>query len=223
MRTFTLALLLLAVPALAEPDLLLDGPLNDLRGSPTTTRYPIWGSFGDIPAGFQGPPGDDGKPTAGSATPNLGYSATVTNETTAKQDRTCPHGVRFTATASATLTWSLTWTITLPEWKDSGNASAAQQAEWERFLKAVRVHEEGHVAVGDKAFADAKPAASLGPFTASDCDAKKAMDAAGAALEATIAAEFDRVAKAINDAGEKYDKDTGHGATQGATLNGSVP
>lgn len=225
MRSLPLLLLLAAtVPAaLAEPDGALNGPLgaaHEVLGDDVEyASYEVSGAkLKDLPGDFQGPPGDDGKPTAGSAQPAISNVTDIDGSVTAKQDRACPRGVRYFAVSSATVAWSLSWTVTLPTWKEFDSASAAGKAEWERFLKAVRAHEEGHVADGSKAFADAKP--NGGPFEGKgdDCDPAVAVAKADAAALAKVYAEEKRLADAVDAAGAAHDAETDHGASEGATL-----
>ncbi|HZX72320.1 MAG TPA: DUF922 domain-containing protein [Rhodanobacter sp.] len=102
---------------------------------------------------------------------------------------------------------SLDGTIELPRWERSSDASPSLVEKWERYLAALRIHEDGHYAHG--------------------MAAEKEVDALGQSFR--IAGSCTTMAQAFNDkAGAivaryaamdaTYDRDTHHGKNQGATF-----
>jgi predicted secreted Zn-dependent protease len=105
----------------------------------------------------------------------------------------------------ASVTTSVKITITLPEWRNANDGDSATREQWSRYLAALERHEQGHrrhgVAAGhevDQAIAELPPA--------STCDA---LGANANALGASILRKY-------NQLDLDYDRDTDHGATQGA-------
>jgi predicted secreted Zn-dependent protease len=99
----------------------------------------------------------------------------------------------------------LSVTITLPELK---SGTVAGQAEFQKYLRALQFHEEGHKKIAQEAASAADYAIStLPPMTS--CKA--------------LASEAQRQGNAILDnarkAGQDYDATTRHGHTQGACLD----
>jgi len=93
--------------------------------------------------------------------------------------------------------------VELPTWTDKANATANQQAEWDRFHAAITTHEAGHVSVDKTSFAGAhSKMVGKGPT-----DGDKALDA------------VDAKAKTDNDT---YDSTTQHGLTQGTGINPNI-
>lgn len=93
---------------------------------------------------------------------------------------------------------------TLPHWTPSPRAPAALRRKWQAFIAAGRVHEKGH---HDNAVRAARETGeALRGLRAEDCpaltrEAQRQVDA------------IEQRYKAIN---EEYDRQTGHGKTQGA-------
>jgi predicted secreted Zn-dependent protease len=102
---------------------------------------------------------------------------------------------------------SLAVTITLPRWSPAPGAPADLVRAWQRYVKALRVHENGHYAHGVSASEDVTALAKAFRMQ-SDCK--------------TTAQAFKRQALAIVDkykaADATYDRDTKHGQTQGVTF-----
>jgi len=97
--------------------------------------------------------------------------------------------------------------IDLPRWTNRGAGPPALQAEWDRFIVALRQHEDGHKDNGVRAANDlANRLRALPPEK--DC----------AVLDAKVRALGERVIDQHRLADQAYDRSTGHGATQGATL-----
>jgi predicted secreted Zn-dependent protease len=95
-------------------------------------------------------------------------------------------------------------TLTLPRWHAPPDAPAELRRQWDAYLAALRVHEEGH---RDLAVAAARRVHSrLSGFRTSDCrDFNRDANAEGRRILDRLRAD-DR----------RYDEETGHGRTQGA-------
>ena len=100
---------------------------------------------------------------------------------------------------------TITINITLPRWQNEHSADHATQQRWARYLSALEHHENGHrqngVAAGhkiDQSIAEMPPAAT--------CDT---LGASANALGKSIIQKY--VQRDVD-----YDRDTRHGATQGA-------
>jgi len=91
----------------------------------------------------------------------------------------------------------------LPTWADESQATANQQAEWNRFHAAITTHEAGHVAIDKTSYAGAHKN-MVG----------KSPDAADKALDTVEA-------KATTD-NDTYDTKTSHGLTQGTGINPNI-
>jgi predicted secreted Zn-dependent protease len=107
--------------------------------------------------------------------------------------------------AIASVRTTVTVRMTLPRWQNEHSADLATQQEWARFLAALERHEDGHrghgVAAGDEID---RRVASLPP--AATC----------AALGAIADELGKRIVQKYIQLDADYDRDTGHGATQGA-------
>lgn len=105
------------------------------------------------------------------------------------------------------VTVSVQATITLPRWVDESQAPQALEQDWNRYVAALRRHEQGHYVHGMDA---ARQVEALGRsfHAAGDCPA--------------LTAEFDHQARAITQRyaamDKTYDRDTDHGRTQGAVF-----
>lgn len=114
--------------------------------------------------------------------------------------------------------------ITLPKLASANKLSAAAKKEWERFAGAVEKHEDGHA---DAYFDEAKKlAAELDAVsaTATGATEKAAKAAAAKALLDLLKARYG--GSTLNDrmkaVAKAYDAKTKHGASQGASLDGSI-
>lgn len=136
-----------------------------------------------------------------------------------------PTGKRFDGRTTWQLTWnfrygpngdqckikrmstSLDATIVLPRWVHDGRVSASLARKWDSYLAALRRHEDGHYAHG--------------------LAAQKEIEALGQSFH--VAGACSAIAKAFNDEASsiiaryqgldaKYDLDTDHGKSQGATF-----
>jgi len=112
------------------------------------------------------------------------------------------NGCRFTGMSA-----SLAGTIILPRWTHSEHASHSLVKKWDGYLAALRIHEEGHYAHG--------------------VAAKREVETLGQSFR--IPGDCKEIARIFNDEASAivarymaldvtYDRDTGHGETQGATF-----
>lgn len=97
--------------------------------------------------------------------------------------------------------------FSLPQWEPPLNASPMLFADWNRYIAALQIHEDGHKDHGIAAGRDILTELQQFPAYAS-CDALKA--AAFAAAQAVI--------RRYNYADIEYDRITQHGYTQGAVF-----
>jgi predicted secreted Zn-dependent protease len=94
---------------------------------------------------------------------------------------------------------------TLPRWVDRNRADSALVAEWDRYIGALRSHENGHRDIGYRAAAEIQR--TLRRFSAGSC--------------ASISPQANHVARDILERHKRenseYDEETRHGATEGAS------
>ncbi len=95
--------------------------------------------------------------------------------------------------------------LTLPEL--SVRAPEALRQQFWPFLDKLRLHEEGHVRVGQQTARQIEQALQS-PISAPDCTH----------LEQELNARGQRLIEQGNAADQRYDAQTGHGRTQGASL-----
>lgn len=95
--------------------------------------------------------------------------------------------------------------MTLPRWIRPKRASSRLAAQWERYIIALRLHEDGHRDIGVAAAAKIERLAT-GWRSSEGCDSLT--DQVKAAAEAVIAEHSQRDVR--------YDEETQHGRTQGA-------
>ncbi|MEO8810642.1 MAG: DUF922 domain-containing protein [Rhodanobacter sp.] len=135
------------------------------------------------------------------------------------------HGKRFDAHATWHVTWTYTYASTgqgcaftkldtslngvieLPRWVDPGDAPASLKIKWERFLAALRVHEDGHYAHGVAARNEIETLGRSFQIPGSCSAMAKTFNDEASAIVDKYAA-MDR----------QYDHDTDHGKSQGATF-----
>lgn len=103
---------------------------------------------------------------------------------------------------------TLAATITYPDWKRRRDADPRLVARWDAFMEALRVHEQGHVTIGLQGAAAIDDQLDAGP-TAATCDE----------VEASVNAAATDTLKRSDRRTARYDRDTAHGATQGAILD----
>jgi predicted secreted Zn-dependent protease len=100
---------------------------------------------------------------------------------------------------------SLKMTITLPKWSNESGADNATRQQWSRYFAALELHEQGHRRHGVDAANDIDRAIAAMP-PAGDCDA----------LGSAANVLGKRILQKYNQRDVDYDRDTRHGATQGA-------
>lgn len=90
---------------------------------------------------------------------------------------------------------TMTLTVEMPVWTKRDKAKAAEQREWDRFHRALRVHEDGHIAIFRREAATTYA---------------KLLKATPGTINDILAAEQAR----IQDLSDKYDTKTQNGITQ---------
>lgn len=95
--------------------------------------------------------------------------------------------------------------VTLPHWRQPAQAEADLVGRWERYLAALDNHEDGHRAIGFAAADEIQATLADLPPGPTCAQAEQRANRAG----------YDIVAR-HNRRDEQYDKETNHGATQGA-------
>ena len=96
---------------------------------------------------------------------------------------------------------------TLPKWRGEAKGAAALRTRWRQFVEALARHEDGHKQHGVAAGKEVE-AALMAAKPAGNCEDLAA--AANAAAEAIV--------QRYQKLDEDYDRKTGHGRSQGATL-----
>lgn len=105
----------------------------------------------------------------------------------------------------ASVTTSVRVTITLPQWRNESAGDSTTRAQWARYLAALERHEQGHRQNGvDAANEVDRSIAAMPP--AGSCDA---LGTAANTLGQSILQRY-------NQRDLDYDRETSHGATQGA-------
>ena len=107
--------------------------------------------------------------------------------------------------AIASVTTSVKVTMTLPRWSNESGGNSATRQQWARYLAALEQHEQGHRRHGVEAAHEVDRAIAAMP-PAGSCDA---LGANANALGTSILRKY-------NQLDLDYDRDTQHGATQGA-------
>jgi predicted secreted Zn-dependent protease len=105
------------------------------------------------------------------------------------------------------VTVNLSVTTTLPRWRAPASAPRRLVDRWNRFVSGLQNHEAGHETIALQAGPDILNALSGLGLYLSCADLDSAADAAGRAVVARY-----------SDLQAAYDRDTGHGATQGAVF-----
>lgn len=98
-------------------------------------------------------------------------------------------------------------TTTLPRWTDEARADSALRGQWQRYLAALTQHEDGHAQNGLGAARDIDAAIARLP-------AEPTCDALGARANAAGQA----ILRQYNQRDLDYDRETGHGRSQGAVF-----
>jgi hypothetical protein len=153
-------------------------------GPPTNTTYSVSGSLRTVATAIAA------RPEAGSVKVTPGRTL---------QSWTPDGGTETVLSAQVQVDQE----VELPVWSDKSNATRNQQAEWDRFHKAITTHEAGHVGKDKTAFAGVHSKM----LKKTEADADKELDAAEAQ------------AKADNKA---YDVATNSGLNQGTGINANI-
>jgi len=156
----------------------------------TTTTYPVRGTtLARLRAGINGGP--------------QGYAAYTRWFVKWNYD----YGGSSSRCVLSSSTVNLRVVFTYPSWKDRAKASPALRARWDRFMRALKLHENGHKQNGVRAARDVNAllgrAGSAGSCTALGASVNRRADAAIARWAG---------------ADKTYDARTDHGTTQGAIL-----
>ena len=104
----------------------------------------------------------------------------------------------------SSLTIDLELLMTLPRWTPPAGASADLVSRWERYIAALRVHEDGHLDHGRNAAREFQTVS--GSAAAADCGA----------LDGALRQRFARLIADYQARDRAYDARTEHGKTQGA-------
>ena len=96
--------------------------------------------------------------------------------------------------------------MSLPRWMPPPGAPADLIGRWERFMAALRMHENGHVQNARQLEGEAKRA--LSALSSSNCGA----------LDAALRARFDQMLEQGRARDRDYDERTGHGKAQDAVF-----
>lgn len=176
---------MVSLPALAEPVTRLH-----------TSYYYIDGSSATLLAGQieqKGPPAADGRRRPALTKWNIQWKFRHVQE-----------GVSCAMKDAAVLVGVAQ---TMPRWRGEAQGAGALKARWQKFLDAVKRHENGHKDNAIRAGAEIE-AALLAVKPHSNCEdlARSANDAA------------EEIVRKYRKLDEDYDRDTGFGRTQGAAL-----
>ncbi len=104
------------------------------------------------------------------------------------------------------VTTTLALSMTLPHWSPPPGVPGDLIGRWERFMSALRMHEDGHVQDARTLESTAKRA--LLALSSANC----------AGLDAAMHARFDQLLEQGRARDREYDEQTGHGKTQGAVF-----
>lgn len=94
-----------------------------------------------------------------------------------------------------------------PAWSPASGTSSSTVAGWNRFIAALRTHENGHVTI-DNSYAQRMYTAIMATQPNASCSA----------LQASVNGTLASLQAQLDAANDAYDTATGHGRTQGATL-----
>jgi predicted secreted Zn-dependent protease len=110
------------------------------------------------------------------------------------------HATRWEGQTIAEATVEVQITVTMPHWAGASAAPPEEQAEWERFLGALRAHEQGHI---DLVHTYLEHADSL----------LEGVD------EHTAAQQWQANLDALKAASDQYDAGNNHGENEGTVIN----
>ena len=156
----------------------------------------------------------DGKRRAGSVDGSYSWDSGWKGKVE-KEDHMC----KCTATVT-NVSVDVEITITLPQWEGYGVATEKEKAKWDKFIEALKEHENGHVEIYKNGVEDVKAAiegAGPGYGLAETCE--EACDKAAQDLKSKADQAAEDTIKEIDKEQEEYDDSTNHGENQGATLD----
>lgn len=212
-KLLSIAILALLVSALVLPS---------IASAATYTYYTVSGSTleevqNDIDA--KGPIDDEGNHRAGAADVSVSASGQMAPP---KLTPITPEPW-WMASISGTVGWTIVVTITLPTWGGYSQAGPNARAEWDRFIGALKAHEDQHEQIVQDAFRNLQPPA-MSNFTGVGIGPSQqaAIDNANKDLQNKIDQEIARVQAALQAASDQYDDETNHGEDQGAVLDTSI-
>lgn len=150
-----------------------------------------------------------------------------TTETTALPRQTTGECLFQSRTTVKTFEISISTTKELPNWSNINDAPCPEiRAEWNRFIAAANVHEEGHITiVSDFKTNDLPGYITRGKALTADGTGKTQAEAdadAGAKIQQKVDDLKTEALKALQQKSDQYDNTTSHGASQGATLNTGI-
>jgi hypothetical protein len=121
----------------------------------------------------------------------------------------------------------ITTTKELPSWTNINDAPCLEiKAEWNRFIAAANVHEDGHIAIVENFRTNDLPGYISRAKALTADGSGSTQEAANADAETKLEQKMDLLGKeAMGDLQAKsdtYDNNTNHGATQGALLDTNV-
>ena len=164
----------------------------------------------------KGPKDSTGKRRAAQTKAEFRYS--ISGPEATKKDA---EGCSCTVTIES-IEIDLNMSVKFPKWGNYKDATDECKAKWDKFMKNLKTHEEGHVKInrdGKKTMLKNMKNNWLGKSkTKFAATCKKACEAAWDELDKEVKKDFDSELKKIDDEHEKYDKDTDYGKTQGAEL-----
>lgn len=109
------------------------------------------------------------------------------------------HATRWSGNVIAAVQVDVHVTVSLPHWVGASAAPSAQQAEWERFLTALRTHEQGHVDLVTTYLRDVDTILEN-------------------VTEETAAQQWRDNLAALHQASDQYDAGNNHGRNEGTTI-----
>jgi predicted secreted Zn-dependent protease len=140
-----------------------------------------------------------------------------------------PGTAMFTPNVPAEFSWAATAAITqatleyrviflFPQWTNVGNLSQPVQNEWRRYTGCLWRHERGHVRVAMPVLRRYVQQFQNLRITGSGQTRQSAEQIAQRDCRSQIADVYSLLARDTQEAGNRYDRSTRHGRTQGAQL-----
>lgn len=102
--------------------------------------------------------------------------------------------------------WRAVCSVEMPRWANFLAASDADRQEWGRFMRALRVHEQGHVDIAHRFIANI------------DAQDRQVTGATMQEIQENLQYLADELQATLQEEHDEYDRRTTHGDTQGATL-----